>query len=76
MKEEASRRLALECRCRIMYELHASGKYAHYTTPRFPGKVLCIERGSEVPADCVPTEAQVEFWNAAAAETSAQAATG
>lgn len=74
MKDEVSRQLALECPCRVIHVLHALGEYTHYTTPRFPGKVLCFQRGSEVPGDCEPTEAQVQFWQAAAAD--AQGATG
>jgi len=76
MKDEAARQLALECPRRIMAQLHASGRCFHCTTPRFPGKVLCFERGSEVPADCEPTPAQVNLWHAAEAETAAGGATG
>lgn len=74
MNDEASRQLALECPRRILDVLHESGEHAHYTTPRFPGKVLCFHRSSEVPGDCEPTPAQIAFWNATAAD--AQGATG
>jgi hypothetical protein len=46
--------------------LHAQGQYFHYTSPRFPGKVLCFHKDSEIPADCVPTAAQEHFLSPAA----------
>jgi hypothetical protein len=59
--EEALEQLARECPRKIMGLLHAQGQYFHYTSPRFPGKVLCFHKDSEIPADCVPTQAQEHF---------------
>lgn len=62
--DEALRQLASECPRKIMAILHAQGTYFHYTSTRFPGKVLCFHKDSEVPADCSPTEAQAHFLEA------------
>ena len=58
---DALSQLAQECPRKIMGLLHAQGQYFHYTSPRFPGKVLCFHKDSEIPADCTPTEAQAHF---------------
>jgi hypothetical protein len=50
--------LARECPRRIMSELHACGEYHHGTCARFPGKVLCCHRNSELPDGWKPTPAQ------------------
>jgi hypothetical protein len=71
--DEALEQLARECPRRILGRLHAWGQYYHCTSERFPGKVLCIHKDSEVPGDCVPTEAQAHFH---AAPADAQGATG
>ncbi len=54
------RHVAQECPRRIISTLHREGLYVHGTSSRFPGKVLCIHRGSELPPDWVPTAAQLE----------------
>jgi hypothetical protein len=59
--EEALRQLAEECPRKIMYWLHTNGQHVHYTTRRFPGKVLCFHCDSEVPDDCELTPAQAHF---------------
>jgi hypothetical protein len=61
-REEAWRHLAQECPRRIISTLHSQGLYVHGTCSRFPGKVLCIHSGSELPADWAPTPAQQEAW--------------
>jgi hypothetical protein len=60
-EEEALRQLALECPRKIMGMLHARGHYLHCTSARFPGKILCFHKDSDLPADCVLTEAQTHF---------------
>jgi hypothetical protein len=60
--DQAIRQLAQECPCRIMGLLHAQGHYVHCTSARFPGKVLCFRKDSELPGDCIPTPAQEHFW--------------
>ncbi len=65
--DEALRQLAQECPRRIVGHLHARGQYLHCTTGRFPGKVLCFHKDSEVPGDCELTEAQAHFLARAAA---------
>ncbi len=72
--EEAMRQLALECPRKIMGMLHAKGHYLHCTSARFPGKVLCFHKDSELPADSSPTLAQLHF--AKTGGQSAQGATG
>jgi hypothetical protein len=67
--EEALRQLALECPRKIMGMLHARGQYLHCTTARFPGKVLCFHKDSDLPADVVPTAAQTHFAHAVAENT-------
>ncbi|MGL4549595.1 MAG: hypothetical protein ACRC33_00295 [Gemmataceae bacterium] len=62
---EALAQLAQECPRKIMGLLHAQGQYFHFTSPRFPGKVLCFHKDSEVPADCAPTDAQAYFLDIA-----------
>jgi hypothetical protein len=59
--EEAVQQLALECPRKIMGLLHAKGHYIHCTSARFPGKVLCFHKDSELPADSAPTAAQLHF---------------
>lgn len=59
--EEALRQLSQECPRRVMGVLHARGMYLHCTSDRFPGKVLCFHKDSEIPEDCVLTEAQACF---------------
>ena len=51
--------VARECPRRIMGELHACGEYHHGTSARFPGKILCCHRQSELPDGWQPTPAQV-----------------
>jgi hypothetical protein len=60
-EEEALRQLALECPRKIMGMLHARGHYLHCTSARFPGKILCFHKDSDLPVDCVLTEAQTHF---------------
>jgi hypothetical protein len=59
--EEAMHQLGLECPRRIMGLLHAKGHCLHCTSARFPGKVLCFHKDSELPADAVLTPAQAHF---------------
>jgi hypothetical protein len=72
--EEALGQLAVECPRKILGLLHAKGHYLHCTSARFPGKVLCFHKDSEVPADCVLTPAQAHFWHGE--DSAAQGATG
>lgn len=72
--EEALKQLERECPCKILGLLHAHGHYVHCTSARFPGKVLCFHKDSEVPGDCEPTVAQMQFWDVI--EPDAQGATG
>ncbi len=72
--DEALVQLATECPRKILGLLHANGQYLHYTSARFPGKVLCFHKDSELPGDCVLTPAQAHFLNAS--EDTAQGATG
>ncbi len=65
-REDAWKEVAHECPRKIMGVLHAAGLYIHCTSARFPGKVLCIHKDSELPADSEPTEAQVVAWNESA----------
>ncbi|MBY0229066.1 MAG: hypothetical protein K2W96_07295 [Gemmataceae bacterium] len=58
---EALGQLSQECPRKIMGLLHARGEYLHCTSARFPGKVLCFSRDSEIPEDCVLTDAQAHF---------------
>ena len=62
--EEAVRRLAEECPRKILGLLHAVGHYVHGTSARFPGKVLCFHKDSELPDDWAPTPAQARVWEA------------
>ena len=62
---EALTGLAHECPRKIMGMLHAQGQYFHFTSPRFPGKVLCFHKDSELPGDCTPTDAQAHFLDIA-----------
>ncbi len=64
--EEALRKLALECPRKIMGMLHARGHYLHCISARFPGKVLCFHKDSDLPADSVLTHAQTHFSHVAA----------
>jgi hypothetical protein len=72
--EEALRQLAHECPRKIMALLHARGTYFHCTSARFPGKVLCFHKDSELPADTLPTPAQAHFSQTG--DASAHGATG
>jgi hypothetical protein len=72
--EEALKQLTQECPRKIMGLLHARGQYLHCTSARFPGKVLCFHKDSEVPVDCTLTPAQAHFRQGA--DGSAQGATG
>jgi len=60
--EEVWRHVAHECPRRIISTLHSHGLYIHGTCSRFPGKILCIHQGGDLPADWAPTPAQVEAW--------------
>jgi hypothetical protein len=71
--EDAWQEVACECPRRIMGVLHAAGRYVHCTSARFPGKVLCFDKDSELPADWEPTEAQVRAWTQDATQPSTQA---
>ncbi len=71
--EEALEQLAQECPRKILGLLHAKGHYLHCTSARFPGKVLCFHKDSEVPGDCELTAAQAHFRHD---EGGAQGATG
>jgi hypothetical protein len=57
-QDEAWVQLARECPRKIMGPLHRLGHYVHGTSSRFPGKVLCFHRDSELPPDWTPTPAQ------------------
>jgi hypothetical protein len=57
-ENEALFQLAHECPRKIIGPLHRLGLYVHGTSSRFPGKVLCFHRDSELPADWKPTPAQ------------------
>jgi hypothetical protein len=59
--EEALKQLFLECPRKIMGLLHAKGDCIHCTVARFPGKVLCFTKGSELPGDATLTPAQAHF---------------
>jgi hypothetical protein len=72
--DEALQQLALECPRKIMGMLHVRGQYLHCTSARFPGKVLCFHKDSEIPGDCFPTPAQAHFWHEAG--DASQGATG
>jgi hypothetical protein len=61
--EDVWRHVAQECPRRIISTLHSQGLYAHGTCPRFPGKILCIHRGGDLPPDWTPTPAQLEAWH-------------
>lgn len=63
---EAWKEVACECPRKIMVLLHEAGVYVHGTTARFPGKILCIHKDSELPADFEPTPAQEIAWELAA----------
>jgi hypothetical protein len=60
-QDEALVQLARECPRKILPALHACGRYLHGTSPRFPGKVLCFHKDSQLPADWIPTPAQALF---------------
>jgi hypothetical protein len=72
--EDAMRQLGQECPRKIMGLLHAKGHYLHCTSARFPGKVLCFHKDSELPADAELTTAQAHFHPPGAA--GAHGATG
>jgi hypothetical protein len=59
--DEALHQLAHECPRKIMGLLHAKGLYIHGTSARFPGKVLCFHKDSQLPDDWVPTPAQAHL---------------
>ena len=71
--EEALKQLTHECPRKIMGMLHAKGHYVHCTSDRFPGKVLCFHKDSELPADAELTDAQTHFE---LGDASRQGATG
>lgn len=71
--DEALKQLAQECPRKIMGLLHAKGHYVHCTSDRFPGKVLCFHKDSELPAEGELTEAQLHFE---LGDASSQGATG
>lgn len=71
--DEALKQLAQECPRKIMGLLHAKGHYVHCTSNRFPGKVLCFHKDSELPAEGELTEAQLHFE---LGDASSQGATG
>ena len=60
-EDDALRQLSQECPRKIMALLHARGDYLHFTSTRFPGKVLCFHKDSEIPGDCALTPAQAHF---------------
>ena len=64
-QDEARLQLARECPRKILASLHLRGLYVHGTSARFPGKVLCFHKDSELPADWVPTPAQARVWQEA-----------
>ena len=71
--DEALKQLAQECPRKIMGLLHAKGHYVHCTSERFPGKVLCFHKDSELPDEGELTEAQLHFE---LGEAGSQGATG
>jgi len=73
-EEEALVQLAQECPRKILGMLHARGQYIHCNSKRFPGKVLCFHKDSELPEDCEPTAAQALVWQSQ--QTKTQGATG
>ena len=64
LNDDVWQELAHECPRRIIEELHQSGKYRHGTSSRFPGKVLCLHCDTPDPEGWVPTEVQVQAWQA------------
>jgi hypothetical protein len=60
-QSEALQQLARECPRKILPALHACGHYLHGTSARFPGKVLCFHKDSDLPTDWTPTPAQEVF---------------
>jgi hypothetical protein len=72
--DEALTQLAHECPRKILGLLHAKGHYLHCTSARFPGKILCFHKDSELPGDSALTRAQAHFMNQAVGD--AQGATG
>ena len=66
--QELTNEIGAECPRRVIGELHARGLYVHYTTPAFPGKVLCLHRDSTSllsgngMSGALPTEAQKRLW--------------
>jgi hypothetical protein len=71
--EDAWKEVACECPRKIMALLHAAGHYLHCTSARFPGKILCFHKDSELPADWEPTPAQALAWTQDAAQHPSQA---
>lgn len=63
--DEALTQLAHECPRKILGLLHAKGHYLHCTSARFPGKILCFHKDSELPGDSALTQAQAHFMNGA-----------
>jgi hypothetical protein len=57
-EQDVVRQLAQECPRKILGLLHLQGHYLHCTSARFPGKVLCFHKDSELPPDWQPTPAQ------------------
>jgi hypothetical protein len=61
-QDEAWTLVARECPRKIIGALHSQGEYIHGTCARFPGKVLCFHKDSELPANWEPTSAQETAW--------------
>ncbi len=50
-----------QCPSRHLPILHSRNRRRHYTCSRFPGKVICVPFGAEVPGDFEPTDVQREL---------------
>jgi hypothetical protein len=69
-QEDTWKEVAHECPLRLLGVLHETGVYFHCTSPRVPGKVLCIRHDSDLPDNWEPTEAQATAWKATAQQSS------